>query len=263
MTDAALAPSLDSDNVHIVRVGKRGDFHSDTLDADRVAQLQTAFRKKRWYADGWTRKGFHQDVWRVFETFPERGLVFIGRNVAADAPRFDRRFEPVEIGSNDPQLRTLAGKTGQKRNALDPKILVGALSIVAFLLGAFFVRGIGIRIAAIAGGVLALVFAIVFAIIYLQKSIGSWYLVPGGVAIVRRMKKGADRLVLCTRYDSWSLLRWIHTGKSSYLVLEIRDATGKRYQTGISTADAGSFLGAWQCPHPPPSREQLEELTAH
>lgn len=253
-------------NVHIVRVqpGLKSTFSSPTLAPDHLDELQTVFRNTPWYSDGYTHKRFRSATRRIFETFPERGLAFVGTSVKIDIPPpFSKRFEPVELGSGDTQLGTLSGKPRKRRVSGTTQAVIFFVLLAAFTIGMMFLRGRVFRVALLIAGIFAATSILVALIIMLQRSAGAWYLVPGGVAITRRFQKGAKRLVVLTRYDSWVVMRWISNGKTSVLMLEIFGTDGTRFRKGINYPDAESFFGAWQCPHPPPSREMLAELVCN
>ena len=256
------------ERARLVRVDRQRNFSSSTVATETVAKIESAFRAVPWYRDRWRNKGFRSEIYRTLKHLARGGLVLIGPGIKfSDPPPFDELFEPIRLsggfGADDAQLRVLSGNqpTRQERGKrialliLSPLLFIG---VAAILYG--WLRGAGMRIAAVVG----LVFGSVgfgLSIALLTEKLGAhWYLVPGGVAIARSRGKPANRLVLRTARDTPAFLRYVSSGKSVILMIELWTADGRRWQRGVSEREAISFLAAWQSAHPPPSIEQLREM---
>lgn len=246
-------------------VDRKGSFSSATLGPDAIALLQTAFKSGRWYQDRWSRRECLDAAHAVRDRSASGGLVLVGPGMHFEPPPpFPEHFEPIELGAADEQLRTLTGvtPTRQERQIRWILLIVGA---ALFALIAPFVAiaalGGAYRIVLIVVGVAGGCVGLVLGIVWLSKFGSSWYLVPGGVAVLKRLGKSPHRLQLRTRYDSLATFRYVSNGKTTMLVLELwRPGERKPLRRAVSDREAVGFLAAWQSPHPPPSIAQLREL---
>ncbi len=253
---------------HIVRVNRRRAFSSATLPEQVRARLESVFRAARWWQDRWAHRAFRAAAREVLHV--HGGLALIGPGVKVEAPApFEDMFEPIEItgwiGGDTERLRVLSGDapTRQERLMWIPRAAgivailgVSAIVILAFL-GRFPLRAIPPI------GAVILVAALVFTIALLvQSRSGRWFLVPGGIAIVRRpVRRGLPgRVTVVSRSDSCAVLRYVSTGKTVVLMLELWTHAGKTLRRSVSNREAAAVLAAWQSPLTPPPDEKLMEL---
>ncbi|TWT44709.1 hypothetical protein RAS1_11250 [Phycisphaerae bacterium RAS1] len=250
--------------IHFVRVERRSHLTSATLAPETLARLQSAF-SRRWFIDGWARRSFRDAARRTLREDAPTGLVLLGRGMQFDVPpAFEQPFEPVELGVNDPQLTTLAGPAPTREERVMFVVwIVIALALAALaipaLVALFFPAGRNLWLRG--GPVLLCAAALIAAIVALARLGSRWLLVPGGVVIARRWRRPA-RPELLTRSAACAVLRYVHTGKTVILTLELWPLRGKVRRRAVSQREAIALLAAWQSPHPPPTAEQLRELFA-
>lgn len=194
------------------------------------------------------------------------GLILIGPRTKIDVPPpFEHLFEPIEFGSDDERLKTLSGEAPTRQERIK-RAAIWAVATIGFLLLAAMVSGLwfGLSrfIATFLLGILILVAVLIVLVQHLSGFVRTWYLMPGSVAIVRRLRPRRSRLTILTRFNACGMLRYVYTGKVVMLILEIITLDGRREAIPVSDREAVSFLAAWRSPHPPPSREQLSELLA-
>ncbi len=233
--------------------------------------MEAAFRAGSWWRDRWSSVAFRRACRSVQQS--AGSLVLLAHGLPFDMPApFEELFEPIEIGTgfggHSERLKTLSGETPtrqERRQWIVCTVLI--VSVVAFAvpLGMAFYRGLPPRAAAVIAGAALLTGVAVYAAVALQRLRGRWFLVPGGVAIVRRPARrgGPARVTVLGRADACLLFRYVHTGKTSVLTVEIWAAGATRYRRAISDREAVSLLAAWQSPHEPPDDERLQELVTY
>lgn len=247
---------------HVVRAEPGSKFSSPSLDWKVVRELESSF-KTPWWLDGWSRRAFRSAAVEIMRRSAPDGLVFIGRRMSFETPPpFTDAFEPIELGAGDPQLKTLSGDAPTKEERANRWIfgilgVFGALTIIWVVIAVF--RKFPPLIIPIILGPMALVVCIIFLVSVLEKMTAKWYLVPGGVVIVKS-GAGRDRMAFFTRLDSCAVVRMISTGKSAMRALEVWSATQKLRRRRVSEREALAFLAAWQSPLPPPEPDRLRDL---
>lgn len=256
-----------ADQVHFVRVDRRRRLRSETLPADTVQRLESEYRAGHWFLDRWTRRRFRVAAARTMQTEAEGGLVLLGPRFDFEVPPpFTELFEPIPlssgIGRQAAQLQTLTGPepTRQERKNIVVNRLLDAIAglIVLGLLFGPFPRSQRILLLLAANGAIAALVAAL--IVWLRRIRGRWFLLPAAVAIVGGIGRPPGALIRLTRFDAFAVLRKVHTGKATVLVLELVSITGRGYRHAVTDREAISFLAAWQSPRPPPSLEELREL---
>ncbi|GMU81212.1 MAG: hypothetical protein AMXMBFR47_10830 [Planctomycetota bacterium] len=254
----------------IVRVDRRGAFSSETLPAAACEALETAFRAGPWWRDRWRRRGFRDAARDLARR--SGGLALLGPRLPFQPPSpFGEHFEPIEIGrgllDDRARLEVLSGAAPTRQEWIVRRVLkpAGVVGLVAVAVALFHYQFRPPRqIVFVALGA-ALAFAIPFGVVALTRSLGNrWFLLPGAIAIIRRPpRRGLPaRVTVLTRSDTVLALRWVHTGKTSVLVLELWTHLGRVYRTSVSEREAMSALAAWQSPLTPPPEEQLSDLAA-
>lgn len=250
---------------HVIVVNRRREFSCATLDAAALGSLEGAFRRVPWWRDRWTHASFRSRLDAMRRDELRDGVALVGPHTVAHVPPpFDDAFEPIELGVSDPQLRTLSGEA-ETRHERQSAWVLRILAVVGVIAGAwlliYWLRGGSTRVAGLIVGVALFTALLIPLARALSRIGGHWYLLPGAAAIVRpRRKRPADRLLLCTRLDSFASIRLVSTGKSTFILLELVRNDGRRFRRPVSDREALSFLAAWQSPLPPPSPERLTEL---
>ncbi len=196
--------------------------------------------------------------------------MLIGPGVPFDVPPpFTERFEPIEVarglGDDTERLKMLSGEKPTREERIGKMLawlggITGAALIVG--LGVGYLRGQ--RLAAMSGllaGAVLVAFTIAI-VVALSRRGGHWFLLPGGVAVIRRPARrgGPARITVLSPRDTCLALRYIHTGKTSVLVLELWTHAGGCFRRTVTQREAISILAAWQCPHEPPPDHTLTEL---
>jgi hypothetical protein len=254
---------------HIVHVDRKKNFTSSTLAPDVMQRLESAFRAVPWWRDRWADRRVRDTALAIVRELG--GLVLIGPGMRFENPEpFNELFEPIEIarplGDETERLKTLSGAapTRQERITWFLAIFgwVAGVALIVLMILALF-RGLPIRIAAVFGGAFALVICTLGLVVTLQRLGGRWYLVPGGLAIVRRpIRRGQPaRVTVLSRADAGLTYRYVSSGKTTILVLELWTHLGKRFRRSVSEREAMSVLAAWQSSQAPPPDERLQELS--
>lgn len=182
-------------------------------------------------------------------------------------PPFDEFFEPIALSRlgfhEDAGLRTLSGdaptrQERQSRVILWVLAIPALVSLVAAAYAIFFLAPPSARL--VVGGAFALVGGIIAGVLWLGRHSGRWYLIPGGVAIVRSSGGARSRLRVVTRADAAAILRYVSTGKTTVLMLTLLQPDCKPLAASLSDRQAIAFLAGWQSCRPPPTRAQLFTL---
>lgn len=197
----------------------------------------------------------------------QAGIVVLGPHMPFEPPPpFDEFFEPIRLlggtGGRDPRLVTLSGEkpTRDERLARIGLPVLYCLALVAA--AALLVSALQTRSLREPGKVLTGLMgtaAILWAALALGRLGRRWYLVPGGVAIVRRIGTPRARILVCTPRDTAASLRYVSTGKTTALLLELWRAE-RHWKRVVSEREAISFLAAWRSGLAPPAMAQLREL---
>lgn len=246
---------------HIVRVEKRRRLVSETLAPEPLAKLEQALHAGPWYADRWSRREFRRAAIDVLRSAAPNGLVLIHHTTSVEAPPpFEHFFEPIELGANERQMRTLSGEADTREERISRwGVAVGLLLVPALvipLLMLLFQRGL-VRQMLIVILVLAGVAGFIVVAVNLRNFFERWFLVPGGVVIWRRSNDPQRRVRLLRRADYVAVIRVVQAGQVPVRMLELMTPDGKFHRRSVSDRDAASFLAAWQSSHPPPTHEQL------
>lgn len=199
-----------------------------------------------------------------------RGLILIERKILPDPPPpFCQAFEAIELGTSDPQLKTLTSEapTREEKGRL-VGLWIGAFAATAVL---FLVSGLlwyrpgvltraGAPLALVIGGNALLVGAILL-IIHYAKSRRRWFLVPGGV-VLRVMHRGRPaELRLRTPDECVAFLNLVRTKNGSYRNIALWSQAGAETSM-CSEREQRAFIAAWLSPVPPPPLSQLEAMLA-
>ncbi|QDV91041.1 hypothetical protein RAS2_21300 [Phycisphaerae bacterium RAS2] len=259
---------MSSAAVHFVHVDRCKQFTSPTLGSDALAGLKQAFLTRFWGLDRWANAVFRHAVRDLARD--RGGLVLIGPGVPFDMPPpFTEKFEPIEVGrglgDETDRLKTLSGENPTREERIGKTLAwLGGITGVALIAGLAVGFASGQRLAAMSGllagaGLVAFTIVIVVA---LSRRGGHWFLLPGGVAVIRRPARrgGPARITVLSRDDSCLALRYIHTGKTSVLVLELWTHAGGCFRRTVTQREAISIVAAWQSPHDPPPDDKLTEL---
>jgi hypothetical protein len=257
-------------NAHVVCVDKKKKFSSATLPSDALQRLETAFGAGSWWRDRWTAKAFREAARDVLRE--HGGLVLIGPSVKFEVPPpFSEMFEPIEIstglGDDRERLKTISGEkpTRQERwIQVGNYIAVFFVSLLPILMGLVYLRGlpkvaIGILVLTIAGTGL-----LVWLIVALSRLGGRCFLVPGGVAMVRRpLRRGQPpRVTVLSRADSCVVFRYVNQGKTVVLKMELWTHAGRTVSRAVSEREAMSLLATWLGEMTPPDDDKLMELVS-
>lgn len=253
---------------HIVRFERRTELSSDTLPPAVVANLEAAYNERPWWRDRWTAARFKSAARDALHA--HGSLVVLGPRMQFDVPPpFAEFFEPIEVavglGDQTERLKTISGEKPTREEQWRWVILVIAgVSVIGFLIpfGLAFMRGLAIREMGIISAAFLLTGLIIVGILALKRLSGRWYLVPGGIAVVRRpIRRGRPaRVTVLSRTDSVLAFRYVSTGKTTVLYAELWTHAGKRIRRPVSQREAISILAAWQSPLTPPPDERLQEL---
>ncbi|MGE0480197.1 MAG: hypothetical protein AB7Q17_06960 [Phycisphaerae bacterium] len=255
-----------TDFAHVVSVDRRRGLCSPTLGEKALSELNAAWRATPWYRDPWSFAKFRGAALDVMFRGAPAGLAFIGRGVRIEPPPpFTDPFEPIEFGSGDDQFDVLSGPTPtrEERVARFAKWIIGIIgAAVVVSLGVGWLVGGDDRIAAaMLFGALAIA-AVVTVVALLGGLGGKWFLLPGAIAVVRARGEPRARLQLYTRRDSCAVLRYVSTGKTVVLMLELWSTRGRPARRAVTEREAMAFLAAWQSPLPPPERDRLADIMA-
>ncbi len=249
---------------HLVRVDRRRNCESATLAASALRRLEAALQPFPWLSDRWTRPALRAAAFETLRSEAASGLALIGPGMHFQPPPpFVEVFEPIQLGTNDDQLKVLSGDAPtiqEKRRWIVVVVLVVTALVCVVPFAVMLMRGAAgraVQLFSLFAGLLVLTFGLVLAA---QRIFQRWYLLPSAVAVVRPYGSEERRLVLFTRTDAYALLRYVHTGKTTVLVLELRSLDGRRCRRPVSEREAMSFLAAWQSPLSPPPLEQIRAL---
>lgn len=259
-------------DVHFVYADSKGVFTSPTLSLAGLQRIQEAYRRTPWYRDRWSSAAFRREIGQIEAEHAPDGLVILVGNLPFEVPpSFDEFFEPIEFKfvrfaselRRDP-MKMLSGEapTRQERFVRVIGWLVALVVGAALLpIAITLVAGGQYRVLAMIFGIFAANIAIIVLIFWLMRLAGRWYIVPRGVVIRRSFGLRRRRLVVRDRRDTIAMFRYVSTGKSRHLILELWSPAGRRWSRPVSEREAISFLAAWQSRREPPTREQLQELT--
>lgn len=260
---------MSSSAPHIVRVDRKKNFTSLTLAPEELQRLESAFRTAPWWRDRWSDRAFRTAAKDIVRQ--KGGLAIIGSGMSFDnPPPFAEVFEPIEIaiglGSNADQLKTLSGAAPTREERVSRIIVwilwLFGLAVLVGLIVAYF-RGLPPRVLVFFGGTIALAASVLTLVVVLKRRGGRWYLVPGGVAIVRRPARrgNAPRVTVLSRADTCLAFRLVSNGKTVMRMMELWTPLDKRLHRSVSEREAISVLAAWQSPHCSPPDERLQELS--
>lgn len=249
---------------HIIRLDRRGKLTCDTLSANVLGEIQAAYKAQPWYSDKLARKAFRRRIHELMRR-EGRGIVIIGPGMSFEPPPpFMEFFEPIQLGTNDPQLLTLSGsKPTRQESVMKILIVLGLLGALAGLIPLLiaFLRGQTRVVSIIVLAVGATTVFMCVLIYVIQRIAGKWYLLPAAVAVRTRAAKG-NPLILLTPLDCAATLRWVSNGKSSMLMLELWREDCKCWRRAVSEREAISFLAAWRSDETAPPIEKLIEVLA-
>lgn len=247
---------------HLVRVDRRRTLSCDALETDVLARLQATLRAQPWYSDRITRRPFRNAVLDAMRS-TGRSIVLLGPMPFEPPPPFDEVFESIQMGTDDPQMRTLSGQapTRQERMATIGLVLLGGLAllvVVPAIMGVLHGHGRAVATAAL---VVAACLGIGFGLILLLGRFqGDWFLVPAGVVVRRWRRRAREPLVLLTPRDTAALIRYVSTGKTTVLILELWRSDGRSWRRAVTEREAMTFLAAWRSDEPAPPIERVREL---
>ncbi len=247
----------DGFGAHVVNVDRKWACASATLPPAALQSLEAAYRAVPWYRDRWTHARVVAAQRSILADEAAHGLILIGpRMPFALPPPFVEFFEPIELNSNDEQLRTLTSPRATRQERVARRVLQGlVLVVLAIFAVTLFMPLIGGMLL----GVLAL--GLLLGVLAEKLNFQSgWHLVPGGMAIVDHWAKAGKKLRLLTRHDTIAQVRWAQKGKTQGLALELLGPDGRRFSRFLSERALLAVLAAWQSPLPPPKMEQLCEL---
>lgn len=257
-------------NAHVVHVDKKKVFSSTTLSSDALRLMETAFRAVPWWRDKWTAKTFRDAVRQVHRE--HGGLVLLGPSIKFDVPpAFSEMFEPIEIGTglrdDGERLKVLSGDapTSQERwRRVGIGIAVAFAVVFVSIFGILFLRGMPQRALYIVFGVFGFNAMVVFGIFALQKMGKRCFLIPGGIAMLRRpVRRGQPpRITVLSRADSCMVIRYVHQGKTVVLTLELWTPARGKVTRAVSEREAMSVLATWQGSATPPTDDKLMELVS-
>jgi hypothetical protein len=257
-------------NAHVVCVDKKKKFSSATLPSDALQRLETAFGAGSWWRDRWTAKAFREAARDVLRE--HGGLVLIGPSVKFEVPPpFSEMFEPIEIstglGDDRERLTILSGEkpTQQERlGRVGRWIALSFISSLPLLMVLAYVLGLPAR----AITIILLAFTGTGLIVWLAVTLGRYgdrcFLVPGGVAMIRRpVRRGRPpRVTVLSRADSCMVFRYVNQGKVVVLKMELWTHAGRTVSRAVSEREAMSVLATWQGEMTPPEDDKLMELVS-
>jgi hypothetical protein len=267
---AMVSPPKADDTVHIVRAERGGSFSSLTLPADALAQLETAFRKAPWWRDGWNDPGFRAVALGIMQE--SGGLVFIGRRVKLElADPYNEFFEPIKICRtlpySDTRLKTITGDApmeDERAQAIFQAIAIGFPFTIAFLwIGGFFL-GLSQELINFAGFITTVVAMVFYFAVFLGPGLGRYYLVPGGIVIVRRSiwPWRPPKINMFSRHDTCVAFRVIIIGGLITFGIDLWTHDGKFARHCIRERDAVSIIAVWQGTQEPLDDVRLKDFAA-
>lgn len=257
-------------SAHVVHVDKKKSFSSPTLAGETLRRLEAAFRSGSWWRDKWTARAFRAAARDVLRE--HGGLVLIGPSVKFEVPPpFSEMFEPIEIStglSDDRErLKTLSGEkpTQQERwGRVGRWIALFLVSSLPLLMFIAYLRGLPRQAIAIMMLSIGGTGAIVWLAVTLSRYGDRCFLVPGGVAMIRRpVRRGQPpRVTVLSRADSCLVFRYVTQGKTVVLKMELWTHAGRTVSRGVSEREAMSLLATWQGEMAPPDDSKLMELVS-
>lgn len=259
---------MDEPAIHIVRVARNRSFSCDTLPVEYLARLEAAFRAGRWWRDRWADRAFRAEARRVMRECG--GLVLLGPGVKFEIPpAFDEFFEAIEIATpfweRDGRLKTISGEAPTREERVGAVFKVIGI-VIAVLLGLGFVLGFFLGFPFRAYRIIGLTLlgwtALVFLIVQLVRIRAHVYLVPGGLAVVRRPpRKGRPpRITVFSRDDSCMVFRLVSTGKTVVMMLELWTHAGRTVGRAVSQREAMSAVAVWKSGQKPLDDDRLVEV---
>lgn len=252
---------------HLVQIDRRRRFTSATLPEAARARLEAAYLSGRWWRDRWTSRGFRDAVRDANRE--QGGLILLGPALPFEPPPpFAEWFEPVEVGagtgSDVEALKTISGvkQTREERQ----RRLANLLAVIAIGAGLVLLAfSFSPRMPRIAPllllGLTSFVALVVFLAVKAQTWRGRWFVVPGGLAVVRRPARrgGPMRITVLSRADSCLAFRYVSTGKTTILFAEVWTHAGRIVRRAVTSREAMSLIAAWSSPHAPPDDDRLVE----
>ena len=255
---------------HVVCVDKKKKFSSATLPSDALLRLETAFGAGSWWRDKWTAKAFREAARDVLRE--HGGLVLIGPSVKFEVPPpFSEMFEPIEIstglGDDRERLKTISGEepTRQERwTRVGRWIAVFAILFGLAAMTLAYLRGLPRQAITIIMLSIGGTGVIVWLAVTLSRYGDRCFLVPGGVAMIRRpVRRGQPpRVTVLSRTDSCLVFRYVTQGKTVVLKMELWTHAGRTVSRGVSEREAMSLLATWQGEMSPPDDSKLMELVS-
>ena len=255
---------------HVVHVDRKKNFSSPTLPDEALRRLEAVYRSVPWWRDRWRAKLFRDAARAALRE--HGGLTLIGPDVKIDVPPpFSEMFEPIEIGTGlgdeGERLKVLSGDapTSQERFAWIAKWIAGiAAGVVLLVFVSAFLKGmppIAMMILlgfTVAGGLVLWIF------IAVRRLRGRCFLVPGAVALVRRpVRRGQPpRVTVLSRADTCPVIRYVYTGKTTVLTMDLLTHAGKAVSRAVSEREAMGLLATWQGNATPPADDKLMELVS-
>lgn len=256
---------------HVVSIDRRKRAASPTLPPDALQFLEAAYRSAPWWRDRWTCPGFRAAAREVMRK--QGGLAILGPGVSFEVPPpFVEMFEPIElglvVGRNTERLRVISGDTSTHWRGwpVVQRIGWGLLGICGLLFCWFFIFYVIPRLPPM--GLLVFTISIlctgliVQLVLMSQRGVGRLFLIPAAIAVVRGPARRGQpaRVTVLSRRDSCLVFRYVSTGKSAHLCLELLTHAGRSLRRAVSKDEARSALAAWQSPLTPPPDERLQEL---
>lgn len=261
---------MSSKPTHIVKVDRRKVFASDTLPAEQLVRLEAAFRAGRWWRDRWADREFRSEARRVMRECG--GLVLIGPGVSFEIPAaFDEFFEAIEVATpamyKDDRLKTMSGEAATKEERIGRvMVAIAAFVVVALVAGLIIGYFFGIPFMAYKaiGISMIVMFGVVLLVTHLIRLRARVYLVPGGLAVVRRpARKGMPpRITVFSRDDSCLVFRLVSTGKTVVMMMELWTPAGGKVARAVSQREAMSAVAVWKSAQAPLDDDRLVEVVS-
>src|SRR5262245_8912565 len=186
----------DKSPCELVTVGADLTCASPTLQPAALQDIRTALRSVPWYRDRWSAKSFRTSLIRIFQRYSPGGLILIGPRTKFEVPPpFEHLFEPIALGSDDERLKTLSGEKPTRQECLN-RFALWALATLGFLLFVTITAGLWFGFSRFIATILLAMFTF-FAVLgtmvkYAAEFVRTWYLLPGSVAILRRLRRGRN-----------------------------------------------------------------------
>ncbi len=192
----------------------------------------------------------------------QRPIVLLDKGVKLDVPPpFHDHFEPINLGSRDPQAQMISGVSPKPRIIL--AWLSATLSIIPLIVVISLIVARGWRprfsrefIAMFGSFLLMICIHAVWLVLFGAR----WFVIPRGMAIHETLWWGRHRLHVLNPSEVVACIRMDTRSDSPRLVLELWRGSFKTWSTGISESDALAFLAAWQGTHPTPKESVVLEF---